>query len=173
MIYLIAQPTGWWLSIHNPSLPVGQKRAEAQNNSTCSSHSPIPKIAWALLTKQMKEKETYPTKDTIKSAIYGASNHRKTHIFLVLSCSFLCPGYWSQVLTHWSRVIGSDNGLSPGRWSLFGPMMGFCLLGHWNKFQYTLNLISPFKKTHGWKMATNLSRPQCIKLRMTHLEQHR
>ena len=46
-------------------------------------------------------------------------------MFLVLSCSWICPNHWRQVLTHWGRVthicvgkltiIGSDNGLSPGR----------------------------------------------------------
>ena len=46
-------------------------------------------------------------------------------MILVLSCICLCPIYWSRVLTHWGRVthicvgnltiIGSDNGLSPGR----------------------------------------------------------
>ena len=89
--------------------------------------------------------------------------------------------YWPFVLTHWGRVthicvvdltiIGSDNGLSPGRrqviiWTnarilLIGPPR--------NKLQWNVNRNShifiqenPFENVV-WKMAAILSRPQWVK----------
>ena len=81
-----------------------------------------------------------------------------------------------QWLTHWGRVthifvskqtiIGSDNGLSPGRrqaiiWTKAGILLIQILGTNFNEILSEIHTFS-LKKMH-WKMAAILSRPQCVK----------
>ena len=98
-----------------------------------------------------------------------------TTIFNILECVLVA-------LTHWGRVthicvvdltiIGSDNGLSPGRRQL-SHYLNQCWdtvnWTHGNKFQWNLNQNSyifiqenAFENVV-WEMAAILSRPQCVK----------
>ena len=84
-------------------------------------------------------------------------------------------------LTHWSRVshiciskitiIGSDNGLSPGRrQAIIWTSVGILLIGplgtNFSEISIEIYTFS-FKKMHlknvVWKMAAILSQPQCVK----------
>ena len=83
-------------------------------------------------------------------------------------------------LTHWGRVthicvsnltiIGSDNGLSPGRrQAITWTNVGILLIGPLGtKFSemlieiHTFSFKNPFENVV-WKMAAILSRPQCVK----------
>ena len=92
-----------------------------------------------------------------------------------------CPNF-NRCLTHWGRVthicvskltiIGSDNGLSPGRrqaiiWTDAGILLirtigtNFSeILGEINSFSFSKNAFENVV----WKMAAILSRPQCVNL---------
>ena len=100
---------------------------------------------------------------------------------LLILCSLYVRLYCLRLLTHWGRVthicvnkltiIGSDNGLSPGRrqaiiWTNAGILL-IDTLG--NKLQWNLNRnLNIFIQENAfenvvWKMAAILSRPQCVK----------
>ena len=87
-------------------------------------------------------------------------------------------------LTHWGRVthicvnkltiIGSDNGLSPGRrQAIIRTNAGILLIWHFSEILIEIWIFS-FKKMHlknvVWKMATTFSRPQCVKWTTTSSE---
>ena len=100
-----------------------------------------------------------------------------------------CPILHSS-LTHWGRVthirisnvtiIGSDNGLSPGRcqaiiWTKYENIVYWTFR---NKLQWNLNwdsyiFIQYDAFEYGiWKMVAILSQPQCVKLLYVHYDQH-
>ena len=93
---------------------------------------------------------------------------------------------WDLSLTHWGRVtqicvskliIGSDNGLSPGR-SVAWPVPSHYLNQCWNTVNWTLGNKQQWNLHQNsylfiqenafenvvWKMAAILSRPQCVKM---------
>ena len=89
-----------------------------------------------------------------------------------------CPGF--NELTHWGQamhicvnkltIIGSDNGLSPGRrQAIIWTMLEYCSLHPWeHKLQWNLNQnLSIFNRNNAfenvvWKMAA-ISRTHCVK----------
>ena len=85
-----------------------------------------------------------------------------------------CGYYFNVVcsLTHWGRVthicvsrqiiIGSDNGLSPGRRQAIIWTNAGILLINFNRNSYIFTQENPFENVV-WKMAAILSRPQCVK----------
>ena len=114
--------------------------------------------------------------------------HPADDTFLKESFIFLFKFHWSlflggpscQVLTHWGRVthicvskltiIGSDNGLSPSRrqaiiWTIAGILLIRNLGTNFSEILSEIYTFS-FKKIH-LKMASILSRPQCVNYRQT------
>ena len=97
------------------------------------------------------------------------------HCIWNLKCQSLCTGL--NVLTHWGRVthicvskltiIGSDNGLSPGRrqaiiWTNAGILLIGPIRTNFNEIFIEINIIS-FKKIH-LKMSSGKWRPSCLGL---------
>ena len=96
-------------------------------------------------------------------------------LYLILNLTYLCNYVLGTHLTHWGRVthicvskliiIGSDNGLSPGRrqaiiWTNAGILLIKPLKTHFNEILIEIFIFS-FKKIH-LKMAAILSRSQWI-----------
>ena len=106
-----------------------------------------------------------------KRGPYPPSDYETKHI----SCGVWRIGH--QFLTHWGRVthicvgnltiIGSDNGLSPGRrqaiiWTNAGILLVGPLGKNFNKILIEIHIIS-FKKSH-LKMSSGKRRPSCLGL---------
>ena len=100
-------------------------------------------------------------------------------LWLLSSLRHQQPWYWLCGLTHWERVthtcvskliiIGSDNGLSPGRrkaiiWTNAGIVLIGSLGTNFSEIlikTYKCSLKNTFENVV-WKMAAILSRPQCV-----------
>ena len=89
--------------------------------------------------------------------------------------------YLSMTLTHWGQmthmcvgeltIIGSDNGLSPGRcqaiiWTNAGILLIRCLGKNSVKFKWNPYIFIQENAIENvvWKMAAILSRPQCVNI---------
>ena len=97
-----------------------------------------------------------------------------------------CSQSVSTLLTHWGRVthicvsklniIGSDNGLSPGRrqaiiWTNDGILLIRTLRTHFSEIVSEIHTFS-FKKTH-FKMSSGKWRPSCLGLNVLKAKCHR
>ena len=102
-----------------------------------------------------------------------ASGLNSKNIFLSnIAFYFVKSIYFSLELTHWDRVthicvskitiIGSYNGLSPGRHqAIIWTSVGILLIGP-SKTKLHPNLYIFIQENGVWKMVAILSRPQCV-----------
>ena len=95
-----------------------------------------------------------------------------------------CLENWTHLLTHWGRVthicvskltiIGSDNGLSPGRrQAIIWTNAGVSLIGHFNEISIEIHTFFIKENTFEnvvWKMEAIVSQPQCANRNSVTLE---